>query len=103
MVSSVLQVFFLKRYYLFCSFHIGLNVGLSAAASQCFLASMTVVASLCDCSSKLRNMLLSSTKIVDLLLRQLRELRLILQFDQVMKCKCYSSTPDRGLKISWCF
>ena len=57
---------------------------------------MTAVASLCDCSSKLRNVLLSSTKIVDLLIRQLRELRLILQFDQVMKGNCYSGIPDRG-------
>ena len=45
---------------------------------------MTAVASLCDCSFKLRNALLS-TKIVDLLLRQLRELRLVLQLDQVMR------------------
>lgn len=87
---------FFFRINSFQSVCVGLNVGLSAAASQCFLASMTAVASLCDCSFKLRNVLLSSTKIVDLLLCQLRELRLVLQLDQVMRCECICSTQDRG-------
>jgi hypothetical protein len=73
-----------SQYVLSVLLIVGLNVGLSAAASQCLLTSMTAVASLCDCSSKLRNMLLSSTNIVSLLLRQLWELRHILQLDQVM-------------------
>ena len=66
----------------------GLSSGLSVAASQCFLASMTAVASLCDCSSKLRNVLLSSTKIVNLLLYQLQELRQVLNIDQVIGIIC---------------
>ena len=56
---------------------------------------MTAVASLCDCSFKLRNALLS-TKIVDLLLRQLRELRLVLQLDQVMRYNYVLNMFDHG-------
>ena len=66
--------------------YVGLNVGLSAAASQCFLTSLTTTASLCSCSSSLRNKLLSSTNIVHILLRQLQELRQVVPLDEVRKC-----------------
>ena len=65
----------------------GLNCGLGSSASQCFLAVGTVMGSLLECSTKLRDVLLSSTDIVSQLVCQLKELRHVLQVDQVCSHK----------------